>query len=347
MADDISRSIALIISLMLMGGFFAGSETAFSFCNEIRMRTLATDGNRRAKRLVRILDDFDRTIVTLLIAINVIYVSCASVATVACVRIMGAGGSVVATVVITLSVFLFSETIPKNIARMNADAYALLVAYPITFFRVIFKPLAMLFTWFGDFVKHILPKKAPLPDVTEDEFEEIVDTVGEDGLIEPVEQEIIKSTIHFGDIVAESVMTERDHCVGIPVNATQEELKRILTEEKFSRFPVYDGDIDHICGVLRSSAVLWKLMNGQTVDILDNTTRPYIIRPDMPVNKVFEGMSGRHTHMAIVAEQGITRGVLTMEDILEEIVGEIYDEDDVEARAQTAQPQIKKGGASA
>ena len=343
MDDSIPRSILLVFALILTGGFFAGSETAFSFCNEVRMRTLADDGNRRARRVVRILDDFDRTVVTLLIAINTIYILAASIATTVAVSKMGNVGSVVATVVTTLCVFLFAETIPKNIARTNSDAYALFVAYPITFFRIILKPLAMLFTYLGDSVKKALPKKPAQPDVTEDEFEEMVDNVEEDGLIEPVEKEIIKSTIHFSDIMAGDVMTPREKIVAIPLSASRDELKRILLDEKYSRFPVYDGDIDHIEGVLRSSAMLWKLMNDQPVDILDNITRPYIIRSDLPVSKVFEGMSGRHTHMAIVADNGVTRGVITMEDILEEIVGEIYDEDDVTV-APTAP---RKGGAKA
>lgn len=341
--DSIPRSILLIIGLILTGGFFAGCETAFSFCNEVRMRTLAEDGNRRARRLVRILDDFDRTIVTLLIVINIVYILVASVATMAAVKIMGPAGSVIATVVTTLCVFMFSETIPKNFARANSDAYALFVAYPIAFFRVILKPLALLFTWFGETVKKILPKQPALPDVTEDEFEEIVDTVEEDGLLEPVEKDIIKSTIHFGDIMAGDVMTPIGNVVGIPADITPEALKDILVEEKYSRFPVYQGDIHHIVGVLRSTAVLYKLMNGIPVDLQDVIARPYIIRSDLPVNKVFEGMSGRHTHMAIVADNGETRGVITMEDILEEIVGEIYDEDDVEARAAGE----AKGGAGA
>ena len=341
--DSIPRSILLILALLLTGGFFAGCETAFSFCNEIRMRTLADDGNRRARRLVRILDDFDRTIVTLLIVINILYILIASLATMAAVQLLGNVGSVIATVAATLCVFLFSETIPKNIARANSDSYALFAAYPITFFRILLKPLALFFTWIGSMVKKLLPQKPAEPDVTEDEFEEIVDTVEEDGLLEPVEKEIIKSTIHFGDIMAGDVMTPVERVVGIPIDAAPEALKAILVEEKYSRFPVYSGDIHHIEGILRSSAVLWKLMNASPVDIRDVIARPYVIRPDLPVSKVFEGMSGRHTHMAIVADNGRTQGILTMEDILEEIVGEIYDEDDVEARAAASDA---KGGAA-
>lgn len=335
--DSIPRSI-LIVCLILSGGFFAGCETAFSYCNKIRMRMLADDGNRFAKRVVTIVEDFDRTIVTLLIAINVIYITASSIATVMAVRLLGNAGSVLSTVLMTLSVFLFAETIPKNIARVNSDAYALIAAYPIVLFRTIFKPVAMLFTWLGERVKSLMPKHEEEPTVTEDEFTEMVEGIAEDGLIEPEETEIIKSAIEFSEIMADSVMTPVEKVVGVPLRATPEEVKRILIEEKFSRFPVYDGTMDKIIGVMQASSVLYKLMKGHPLDLRDNLTRPYVIRPDMPVSKVFKGMGGRHTHFAVVADQGVTLGIITMEDILEEIVGEIYDEDDdvtiEEARAQ-------------
>ena len=330
MDDSIPRSIILILCLIPVAGFFAGSETAFSNCNEARIQALAEDGNRRAKRLKRILDDFDRTIVTLLIVINIIYILVASLATVAAVELIGSAGSVVATVVTTLLVFMCSETIPKNIAHANADSWALLAAYPIAFFRVILAPLSAFFTYIGELAKKALPAKEALPDVTEDEFEEMVDEVKDASVLEPVEKEIIKSTLHFGDIMSGQVMTPIENAVCIEVNTPREELIRILQEEKFSRFPVYEADINHPVGILHAHKALARLASDSFGCIADLMTRPYIIRPDIPVSKVFEGMSGHRSHMAIVADSGVTLGILTMEDILEEIVGEIYDEDDTE-----------------
>ena len=329
--DDGPRSILIAVILILCGGFFAGSETAFSFCNQVRMRTLAEDGNRRARRLVRILDDFDGTIVTLLIAINILYILSASLTTMAAVRLWGSAGSVLSTVLTTLGVFLFAETIPKNFARANSDAYALFAALPISVFKILFSPLTLLLSKLGESVKKALPPKPEVPDVTEDEFEEMVESVQNEDELEPVEKEIIKSTIHFGDILAGSVMTKKEEIVAVSDDMSAEALKDLLIDEKYSRFPVYHGDVNSITGVLRANQVLSKLMNGTFTGIQDVITRPYIIRPDVPVSKVFEGMSGRHTHMAIVAENGVTEGLVTMEDILEEIVGEIYDEDDGES----------------
>ncbi|MBQ6645940.1 MAG: HlyC/CorC family transporter [Clostridia bacterium] len=329
--DDIPRSIILILCLIPFAGFFAGSETAFSFCNEARIRAMAENGSRRAKRLSRVLDDFDRTIVTLLIIINIIYISVSSIARVTVgALIKNDAGSVIATVASTLLVFMFSETIPKNIARVNADRWALFAAYPISFFRVLLAPLSAFFTYIGESVKKILPAKEALPDVTEDEFEEMVENVEDEGLLEPVEKDIIKSTIHFGDILAGQIMTPTERMVTVPLDISDEDLKQLLIDEKYSRIPVTDGDIDNIVGILPASKALYRLTSGTFLDVSDIMTRPYIIRPDIPVSKVFEGMSGRRTHIAIVSEAGKTLGIVTMEDILEEIAGEIYDEDEQE-----------------
>ncbi len=333
--DDIPRSIILILCLIPVAGFFAGSETAFSYANEARVRAMAESGKHAAKRLVKLLDDFDRTLVTLLIVINIIYILVSAIATVAVVRILDSdAGSVLATVIATLLVFLFSETIPKNIARANSDGWALFAAYPISFFKFVLSPLSAFFTYIGEAAKKILPGKQSLPDVTEDEFEEMVENVGEDGLIEPVETDIIKSTIHFGDILSGEIMTPADQVITVSPDISEEDLKKLLLEEKYSRIPVCDGSIDNVVGVLPAAKALSRLTQGTFSGVRDLMTRPYIIRPDIPVSKVFEGMSGRRTHLAVVADSGKTLGIVTMEDILEEIAGEIYDEDDEKGGAQ-------------
>lgn len=334
MDEAVPRSI-LFICLLLAGGFFAGTETALSYCNRIRMQVLADDGDKRARRVVSILDQFDRAVVTLLIAINVIYTTAASVATIMAVELMGNVGSVAATVCSTLAVFLCCETIPKNFARANSDAYILRVSLPLKIFMMVLKPVAMLLTGLGSCIKNLLNRHAEdMPSVTEDEFASIVTDAEEDGVIDHDESAIIKSAIDFGDIVAGEVMTRLENMVTIPVNITPEALKKILLENKYSRFPVYDGNHDHIIGILRSVRCLWRLSNGSHFDVRESLTRPYFVHPDFPISHVFEGMSARRAHMAIVQDDaGHTIGMVTMEDILEEIVGEIYDEDDNEGKA--------------
>ena len=341
MDDAVPRSF-LLIFLIVAGGFFSGAETALSFCNRIRMQVLADAGDKRAQRTVWILDQFDRAVVTLLIAINVLHIIAASVATMMAVELIGNSGSLAATVVMTLLVFFFSETIPKNIARANSDSFMLWSALPIQFFMIILKPAAAVLTGLGDFVKNRLSRHAASqPSVTEDEFASMVSGAEEEGVIDHEESDIIKSAIDFGNIVAGEIMTRRENMVAIPVNIDRETLKKRLLEYKYSRFPIYDGTPDHVIGVARSVRCLWRLMGDKPFDLREYITRPYFVRPDMLISEVFEGMSGRRQHMAIVQDEtGRTLGMLTMEDILEEIVGEIYDEDDGLPRAPA------KGGAA-
>ena len=340
MDDAVPRSILLII-LILAGGFFSGAETALSFCNRIRMQVMADDGDRRAERVVGIVEQFDRTVVTLLIAINIIHIAGASIATMQAIQWMGDSGSVVATVVMTLLVFFFSETIPKNIARANSDAYMLWAALPIRICMILLKPIAVVLTGLGNFAKNRISRHASSqPSVTEDELASMVTGAEEEGVFDHEESDIIKSAIDFGDIVASEVMTRRENMVAIPINISREQLKKVLIENKYSRFPVYDGTLDRIIGVARSVRCLWKLMSDAPFDLREYITRPYFVRPDTPVSDVFEGMSGRRMHIAIVQDEaGHTLGLLTMEDILEEIVGEIYDEDD-----SMPKPAAPKGG---
>ena len=341
MDDAVPRSLMLIF-LILAGGFFSGAETALSFCNRIRMQVLADAGDKRAQRSVWILNQFDRAVVTLLIVINVLHIVAAALATMMAVEWMGNSGSLVATIVMTLLIFFFSETIPKNIARANADSYMLWSSFLLQLFMIVLKPIAFVLTGLGEFAKKRISRHAAsLPSVTEDEFASLVTGAEEEGVIDHEESDIIKSAIDFGDIVAGEVMTRRENMIAIPVNIDRETLKTRLIENKYSRFPVYDGTPDHIIGVARSVRCLWRLMGDAPFDLREYITRPYFVRPDMPISDVFEGMSGRRQHMAIVQDEaGHTLGMLTMEDILEEIVGEIYDEDDSMPKA------APKGGAA-
>ena len=339
MDDTIPRSIWLII-LIIAGGFFAGAETAFSYVNTVRMRMLADDGDRRAKRVVRIIDNYDMTIVTLLIVINIVHILASVIATSLFIDLTGstAIGPIVATVIITLAIFIFSETIPKNFAKVNSDAFSSAVALPIIWFTVILYPLAWLLTKFGEGVKKIFRLRDDEPSVTEDEFSAMVEDAAEDDIFEPEESEIIKSAIEFGDTKVSEIMTPKESIVGISVKADDDEIKQIMIDEKYSRFPVYRGSINNIVGVVRASSALLKMINDDDdFSIRESMIKPMFCSPDDMVDDVFERMCNRKNHFAVIRDEDErTLGIVTMEDILEEIVGEIYDEDDTE---ETEVPQ--------
>lgn len=333
MDDILPRSIWLLI-LIVAGGLFSAAETAFSYVNTVRMRMLADDKDRKALRVVRIIDDFDMTIVTLLIVINIIHIVASVIATSLFIDITGstAVGPIVATVVTTLAIFIFSETIPKNFARVNADAFSLAVALPIRAFTVVLYPLAWLLTKFGVGVKKIFRLEDTEPSVTEDEFSAMIEDAEDDDIFEPEETEIIQSAIEFGDTKVCEIMTPKADIVAISVKEDEEEIKRIMIEEKYSRFPVYRGSINNIVGVVRTSVALWQMINNpDEFSLRETMVKPMFCDPDDEIAEVFERMCSRKTHLAIIRdEDNRTVGIITMEDILEEIVGEIYDEDDTE-----------------
>ena len=326
--DDIPRSI-LILLLVLIGGSFAGSETALSYCNKLRIHKHAEEGDLRAKRVAYILDRFDKALSTILIGTNVCYVFASSFAAILFMKWMGAVGALVSTVVLTLLIFFFAETIPKNIARANSDAYALVCAAPISVLMVVLTPVTALFSGLGWVLKRLLPKPKELPSITEDEFTSIIDNIQEEGLMEPAETQLIKSAVEFSDIQAAAIMTPLRDTVAVSISEDPERLRALILEQKYSRLPVYAGSPERVVGVLQSRDCLWRIVNHLEVDIGALMNLTYDVSPATKLDELFEGLGRRHTHMAIVAdEDGSALGIVTMEDILEELVGEIYDEDD-------------------
>lgn len=330
MSDVIPRSIWLIV-LILAGALFAGAETAYSYTNGVRIRLLAEENDKKAKHVVKILDHFDMTIVTLLIVVNIIHIVASTIATSLFIDITKstALGSLLATIILTLAIFIFSETIPKNIARTNADATGLSIGGFIRFLSIILYPFAILLTLIGNCIKKIFRLEDNEPTVTEDEFSAMVEDASDDEVFEPEEKEIIQSAIEFGDITVSDIMTPKDQVMAISVKAELEEIKDTLIHEKYSRFPVYRGNLNTVIGVIRSTNALWEIINHpDDFKIREVMTKPVFCMPNEEVAEVFERMCNRKNHFAIVQENHKTLGIITMEDILEEIVGEIYDEDE-------------------
>ncbi len=332
--DDIPRSI-LILLLILTGGGFAGSETALSYCNKLRAHKRAEEGDKGARVLVYVLDRFDKALSTILICTNVCYVFASSFAAVLFVRHMGTLGAAVSTVVMTVLIFFFAETIPKNVARANADAYAQICAAPVSGLMWILTPLTALFSAIGWVVKRLLPREEEQPSITEDEFTSLIDDIQEEGLLEPEETRLIKSAVEFSDKTAGEIMTPLDKMVAVSIREDPERIRELVLQEKYSRLPVYAASPDRIVGILQTKDYLQALLHGARPDIGAIMKLTYDVPPEITLNELFEGLGRRRTHMAIVIDvSGSALGFVTMEDILEELVGEIYDEDDASDRKE-------------
>ncbi len=335
--DSIARCIPLIL-LILCGGFFASSETALSYCSHIKIKQLSESGSRRARRVEKVLDRFDRALVTILIGTNVCYVAAASVGLSLFYGLCGRHSYVPAlsTVVVTLAVFIFAETIPKNIARANSDKYAMTIAAALSVFMFVLTPVTFVFTKISDFLKKILPHGKEAPTYTEDEIQDLVEDAREDEVLEEEESEIIRNSVEFGDISAKEVLCPLENVSSVCLLDKREDLIAKLIECNYSRVPVYKTDPKRFTGVLRASEFLLACMRNPNADVRKYVMQPLYITPETKLSTAFEEMGKRKIHMAIVREgtngdpsaQRRIVGILTMEDILEEIVGEIYDEDD-------------------
>ncbi|MBP3729584.1 MAG: HlyC/CorC family transporter [Lachnospiraceae bacterium] len=330
--DSIPRSIIVIVCLLFAGAFFSGTETAYTNLSRVRLLSWAEDGKRGAKRALKVLEQFDKTLITLLIGNNVAHVVITALATVIAIQLAGEiSGPILATVIITLLVFIFAETLPKNIAKVRADEWACTVSLPLQLLIWLLTPIDWVFMGMSFVLKKLFKGGEEGPSMTEDEFSSMVETIESEGGLEAEESELIQSAVEFKTRSVREVMTPRVHMVGLDLEDKREEQYQTILEEKYSRLPVYTGDLDHIEGILNTKRYLQLKLEaaGTFPDIRALMAEPYFIEPDMSLHALVEEMRRRQMHMAIIRDEwGGTEGMVTLEDLLEELVGDIWDEDE-------------------
>lgn len=328
-SDSIYRSISLIV-LIGMGGLLAGMETAYSSCNKIRLKYNSENGDIKSTRVLKIIEESDKSITTILILLNIIHISAASIATVLAVGWWGEIGPLVSTIALTILIFTFSEVIPKSIAKDNADAYAIAFAPLLRILIVILTPISFILSATGRFLRKILGTKTKEPTMTEDELQSMIESIEEEGVLKSDQSELIQSAIDFLDTTASDILTPRVDIVAVDIDWRKEKIESTVIKEKYSRLPVYENTIDNIIGVLQTRKYLRSMLNNEPIDISCIMDKPIFVHESMLVNTLFEMMSANRTHMVIVTDDyGGTAGLITIEDIMEELVGDIFDEDDI------------------
>ena len=235
-SDSIYRSIALI-GLIVVGGLLAGMETAYSSCNKIRMKYNAENGDVKSQRVLKILEQSDKYISTILILLNVIHITAASIATVIAVRYLGEIGSLVSTIVLTILIFTFSEVIPKSIAKDNADAYSRTFAPLLRFLIVILTPIAYVLSAVGRLVRKLMGNAPKEPTMTEEELQSMIETIEEEGVIEADKSELIQSAIDFLDTTAADILTPRVDIMAVDIDWSKEKIDSIVIKENYSFSP--------------------------------------------------------------------------------------------------------------
>lgn len=328
--------IAIFILFVVLGGYFACAESAFSAMNKIRIKNLAENGNRKAKDAMFVSNNFDRALTTLLIGINITHIAAASVSTLQVTRWFDAKGETMSeaatlacTFITTGIVFLFSEMIPKSFANDRPDSVALFTASSMKLLMKILLPLATFFGWISSFFSRLF-KHEEAPSITEEELYEIIDTAEEQGVMNEEQSDMLKSALDFDETCARDVMTMRDDIQYVDAAISNEELIARIKSIPHSRILVCDGGIDNVVGVLPIRKFLRAYLKDGRVNLRSVMLKPHFVNCNDNIDELLDTMRQHKIYLGIVRDQdNKVCGIVTIEDFLEELVGEIWDEEDI------------------
>ena len=329
-----SFSFAILGVCFIMSAFFSCAETALLSVSKIRIRTLVEEGNKRAKLVERLIDDTDSLLSTILVGNNLVNIGASSLSTVLAVEFFGDAGAGIATGAVTLVILIFGEITPKSIATKYADSISLAIAGTIHFFVTILKPIVVILNSVTGFIVRLFGGDRQIgPTLTEEELKTYVTVSHEEGIIEEEEKEMIHNVFEFGETEIKEVMTPRIHVVSISDDVTYDELLEIYKEQRFSRIPVHNSeDNDDIIGVLNVKDLLLVDIDKENFNVRDYAREAFVVYEFNHISDAFERMrSNKKSSLAIVLDEyGVMSGIVTIEDMIEEIVGEIDDEYDIE-----------------
>lgn len=320
--------VAALFVCVALSAFFSASETAYSALNKIRIKMLASGGDRRAKRAMALAEDYDRLLTTILVGNNVVNIAGTSIATVVFTAFLGNMGATASTVVMTVLILIFGEVSPKALAKESPERIAMAVAAPLRMLMTVLKPVNSLFIlWRRILAKLFKPQEDDTP--VEEELISMVDEAESEGDMDAHEGDLIRSAIEFNDQDVVSILTPRVDVTALEDTATMDEAAELFRESGFSRIPVYHEDMDHVVGVLHEKD-FYDLQHAGCTDIRRIMAPPVMAPSSLKVSTLLKLFQSSKTHMVIVLDEfGGTEGIVTLEDVLEELVGEIYDEHDV------------------
>ena len=323
--------IVIIVLCLFLSAYFSATETAFTTMNRIRLKTLAEKGNKRATLALRLEENYDRLLTTILIGNNIVNILSASLATLVFVDLLQneSLGTTISTVVLTLLVLIFGEISPKTLAKKHPEGFAMFSAPIIYGISIVFTPFTFLFKKWQDLLSRIFKKNEDEEvGITEEELISIIEEAEEDGDIDKEESSLIKSAIEFNDLEVGDIFTPRIDITAVPADATKEEITTVFNESGYSRIPVYEDDLDNITGILYYKD-FFTLVKGKKTSVAEIVKPVIYVTKNQKINDLLKELQNKQLHLAVVTDEfGSTAGIVTLEDILEEIVGEIWDEHD-------------------
>lgn len=329
--DEHIGTLVIIFFMIVFSAFFSASETAYTSANKIRLRSKAENGKKSAARALKIIEKYDKTLTTILIGNNIVNILTSSLATVLFIDLLEDAdkGSVASTVVVTIVVLIFGEILPKTLAKSHAESFACGISGIMSFLMTVFTPLSAVFILLQKGANKLFASKNKEVSMTEQELISIIDEIEDEGVLEEQEGSLVRSALEFDETIVSEVITPRVNIVAVEINSDTEKVKDLFIKEQYSRLPVYEKTVDHIVGVITQHDFFEKIVRGESFTISDIMQDTLHIPNLMKISDVLKQMQKNKLHLAVVVDQyGGTEGIVTLEDIIEELVGEIWDESD-------------------
>ena len=323
-------SYILLVILIALSAFFSASETAYTTVNKIRLQNYVDAGSKKAKTALFIAENYDRTLTTILIGNNIVNIGASSIATLLFVKLFGPSGAAISTAVMTILILIFGEVLPKSFAKESSEKFALAFSRSLRILMTVFWPVVFLFIQLKNVAKHISPiKEEATPTVTEQELKFIVESIEDEGVLEKQESELVQHALEFDEKTVQEVLTPRVDMTTLDIEDDLQTNIGLVLTERFSRIPVCRGTSDRIIGILHTKDLLEALVRGDAIDLASMVQPAFFVYKTKKLSSLLADFKRNKTHVAIVTDDyGGTVGMVTMEDLLEELVGDIWDEDE-------------------
>ena len=323
-------NVIVIVICLIFSAFFSSSEIAYASANKVRLkRTAEEKGTLAAKLAYKIFESYESALATILIGNNLVNIASESVATVIVIGLLDASYAWVATIVMTVIVLIFGEIVPKVVVKTMPEVFSTLFAIPLFVLMIITKPIVVVVDWIIKILSPIWQSGVDNSPISEEELEVILDTVEDEGVIDEEKYELLQSAFDFDEVQAYEIITPRVDMTAIDFDGDREEILQIILDSPYTRIPVYKDTIDNIIGILHVNLVMRALTEDPNVDILDSLMEPVFVHKTMALNDVLTTMRDQRNHLVVVTDEyGGVMGILTMEDVMEQLVGDIWDEND-------------------
>ena len=326
---DVPLSWLIISVCVLVHFFFSAGETALACANRFKMQVEADEGKKTAKLVLRVIEKYDRALITVLIGSNIVSIAAGVICTDMFLRIFmdmtnEFYPSLLASITVSLLIYVLGDALPKTIARSIPDTISKLFVYPIFGLMMIVYPITLVFEAFTKGIEKAFKVKEDVA-FDEEDFESVVEKVSDEGVLEEEQSDIIQSALDFADTNVKEVLTPRNRIFALNIrNLDKEKLHRIIITTNYSRIPIYDGDFDNIIGVLHIKTYLSAYLRNPNVSIKKKLQKPYFVSSNIMIDDLFNGFKKHHTHIAIVRDKNKrVVGMVTMDDVLEELVSDI------------------------